>query len=265
MKLSIRHETHYEYNAPLRYALQHLCLTPQANAHPGRWRPGMSARAGPAVCAARRWGNLAHSWSMARQRDARHVFRGSVTAHGVVRTASSVELVDEPAAPTRRCTCAAPLTAADAALADLGRAHLAKPPMPIRCSRWTDAVAARVVYQAGATHVGTTAAEALALGAGVCQDQGHVFIARLPRRRAAGALRERLFPFAERAPTSPATPGPPMSASTWPRAAGWPSTSRIAARWTSATCAGHPASTRRPARRCAACARRRRGGCACAC
>ena len=33
MKLSIRHETHYEYSAPLKYALQHLCLTPQANAH----------------------------------------------------------------------------------------------------------------------------------------------------------------------------------------------------------------------------------------
>ena len=33
MKLSIRHETHYEYSAPLQYALQHLCLTPQANAH----------------------------------------------------------------------------------------------------------------------------------------------------------------------------------------------------------------------------------------
>ena len=33
MKLSIRHETHYEYSAPLQYALQQLCLTPQANAH----------------------------------------------------------------------------------------------------------------------------------------------------------------------------------------------------------------------------------------
>ena len=33
MKLSIRHETHYEYSAPLKYALQHLCLTPQANDH----------------------------------------------------------------------------------------------------------------------------------------------------------------------------------------------------------------------------------------
>jgi transglutaminase-like putative cysteine protease len=34
-----------------------------------------------------------------------------------------------------------------------------------------------VRYRAGVTHVGTTALEALRLGAGVCQDQAHVFIA----------------------------------------------------------------------------------------
>ena len=33
MKLDIRHVTHYDYSAPLQYALQSLCLTPQASAH----------------------------------------------------------------------------------------------------------------------------------------------------------------------------------------------------------------------------------------
>ena len=76
MKLSIRHETHYEYSAPLQYALQHLCLTPQANAHQAVEAWHVSA---PGQLYAQRdgWGNLAHSWSMARQRDARHVFRPS--------------------------------------------------------------------------------------------------------------------------------------------------------------------------------------------
>lgn len=178
MKLSIRHETHYEYSAPLQYALQHLCLTPQANAHQAVEAWHVSA---PGHLHAQRdgWGNLAHSWSMVRQRDARQVYRGSVTAHGVVRTAPSAELVDEPAAPHAalylRSTA---LTAADAALADLGRAHLAgRAADADALLALADAVAARVVYRAGATHVGTTAAEALALGAGVCQDQAHVFIA----------------------------------------------------------------------------------------
>jgi transglutaminase-like putative cysteine protease len=38
-------------------------------------------------------------------------------------------------------------------------------------------VRGRIAYRPGTTHVGTTAAEALAGGAGVCQDHAHVFIA----------------------------------------------------------------------------------------
>ena len=33
MKLTIQHVTHYDYSAPLQYALQSLCLPPQASAH----------------------------------------------------------------------------------------------------------------------------------------------------------------------------------------------------------------------------------------
>ena len=63
MKLSIRHETHYEYSAPLKYALQHLCLTPQANAHQEVVDWQLTA---PGHLYAQRdgYGNLSHSWSM---------------------------------------------------------------------------------------------------------------------------------------------------------------------------------------------------------
>jgi transglutaminase-like putative cysteine protease len=44
-------------------------------------------------------------------------------------------------------------------------------------------VRARIAYQSGATDIGTSASEALAAGAGVCQDHAHVFIA---AARAAG-------------------------------------------------------------------------------
>ncbi|MFT3666004.1 transglutaminase family protein [Piscinibacter sp.] len=178
MELSIRHETHYEYSAPLQYALQHLCLTPQANAHQ-EVRSWQLSAPGPLFAQRDGWGNLAHSWSMARVRGGRHVYRGSITAHGIVQTSPAALLVDEPGAPPpalyRRATA---LTAADAALAGLARAHLGGRRVDeAALLALAAAVAGRIAWRAGATHVGTTAAEAFALGAGVCQDHAHAFIA----------------------------------------------------------------------------------------
>ena len=50
-------------------------------------------------------------------------------------------------------------------------------------------VQAGIEYGFGATSVETTAAEAWAIGRGVCQDSAHVLLADLPRRRRAGAVR----------------------------------------------------------------------------
>jgi len=178
MKLSIRHETHYEYSAPLQYALQQLCLTPQANAHQSVEHWQVSA---PGHLYAQRdaYGNLSHSWSMARARGGRHVYRGSVTAQGVVRTLPSAWLVDDLAAPHPalylRPTA---LTLPVPAIADLARRQLAAQTAgEAALLALAGAVAEAVAWRGGVTHVGTTAAEALALGAGVCQDQAHVFIA----------------------------------------------------------------------------------------
>jgi hypothetical protein len=124
MKLSIRHETHYEYSAPLQYALQQLCLTPQANAHQAVLDWQLSA---PGQLYAQRdgYGNLSHSWSLARGKGGRHVYRGSVHAHGTVTTTDQHGLVDDLAAPHPAMYLrATPLTAADAAIAELGRRSL---------------------------------------------------------------------------------------------------------------------------------------------
>ena len=177
MKLSIRHETHYEYSAPLQYALQQLCLTPQANAHQEVEQWHVSA---PGQLYAQRdaYGNLSHSWSMARARGGRHIYRGSVQAHGVVRTVPSAWLVDDLAAPHPALYLrATPLTVPDAALAGLGRGFLGGRADEAALLALADAVAQRIVYRAGVTDVTTTAQQVLALGAGVCQDQAHVFIA----------------------------------------------------------------------------------------
>lgn len=177
MKLSIRHETHYEYSAPLKYALQQLCLTPQANAHQEVVEWQVSAP-GPLYAQRDGFGNLSHSWSMARARGGRHVYQGSVQAHGTVLTAPSPWLVDDLAAPHPvlylRST---PLTAADLALAALGREFVDGQAGEEELLGLAAAVCQRIVYRAGVTDVGTTARQALAIGAGVCQDQAHVFIA----------------------------------------------------------------------------------------
>lgn len=177
MKLRIEHETHYEYSAPLQYALQHLCLTPQGSAHQEVLEWSLSA---PAALHAQRdgYGNLAHSWSLVRQRHGRNLYRGSVRAAGLVATHGSAWLADaagdpHPALYLRPTV----LTAPDARLRGLGLAHLAGGLDAPALLRLAGAVRAAVRYSGGVTHVGTTAQEALDLGAGVCQDQAHVYIA----------------------------------------------------------------------------------------
>jgi transglutaminase-like putative cysteine protease len=177
MKLSIRHETHYEYSAPLQYALQHLCLTPQVNAHQDVIDWQLSA---PGHLYAQRdgFGNLAHSWSLARHKTGRHIYRGSVSAHGTVRTQPS-PCLDDSAGAAHPALYLRPtlLTLPDEALQALGREYLDVGSGEDRLLRLASAVRERIAYRSGATDVGTTAREALSLGAGVCQDHAHVFIA----------------------------------------------------------------------------------------
>jgi len=170
MKLGIRHVTHYDYSAPLQYALQSLCLTPQPSAHQTVLDWELSA---PGRLFALRdgFGNLAHTWTL-RQR----AWRGVVRASGVVRTHASPLLVDDAIAPAfyLRDT---PLTAPSPAIAALGKLHLATGADAPRAMALALDVAERIAYRPKVTTTRTTAAEALALGAGVCQDQAHVYLA----------------------------------------------------------------------------------------
>jgi transglutaminase-like putative cysteine protease len=178
MRLSIQHETHYEYSAPLQYAMQQLCLTPQNSEHQTVLDWSVVAP-GPLFAQRDGWGNAAHSWSLARQKQGRHIYRGSVRAAGRVQTRPAPLLADgahdPPLALYLRPTA---LTTADAAITELARGHLRAgrielPPLLALAA----AVRERVRYRTGATRVDTTAHEAYALGEGVCQDHAHVFIA----------------------------------------------------------------------------------------
>lgn len=170
MKLAIQHVTHYEYSAPLQYALQSLCLTPQPSAHQTVHQWAISA---PAPLHAQRdgYGNLAHTWSLERRSRA-----SAVRAAGMVETHGSPWLVDD-AVPVQLFLRPTPLTAADAQLAALGHRHLGDGVTEGAAMALAQAVLQRVRYAPGMTHVQTTAAQAWEQGGGVCQDHAHVYIA----------------------------------------------------------------------------------------
>jgi len=85
-------------------------------------------------------------------------------------------------------------TAPDDAIRDLAAgAASGEGPALDRAHALSDAVADALAYRTGATDAGTTAAEALAAGAGVCQDHAHLLIAAaraagLPARYVTGYL-----------------------------------------------------------------------------
>ena len=172
MKLHIHHETHYEYSAPLRYSTQSLRLTPAPSDHQTVLQWALSV---PGKLYAERdgYGNQAHTWTLARR-----LQRGAIRATGVVETHASAWLVDAPGLPPPllylRPTA---LTPFDVKLLTLGVETLGDGADEASLLALAALVCERVRYRAGATTVHTTALEALALGAGVCQDHAHVFIA----------------------------------------------------------------------------------------
>jgi transglutaminase-like putative cysteine protease len=76
----------------------------------------------------------------------------------------------------RRLLAATPLTAPDETLLAVASRLIGPDPFTTarRCCAW---VFENIAYRPGSTTVGTTAAQAVAGGAGVCQDQAHVMIA----------------------------------------------------------------------------------------
>ena len=172
MKLSIRHETRYEYSAPLRYSTQSLRLTPLPSAHQTIVHWSLQV---PGTLYAQRdgYGNEAHTWTLARR-----LWRGAIRATGVVHTHASPCLVDPPGLPSPLLYLRpTELTASHPRLRSLGARALAGGASEASLLALARLVCERVPYRGGLTGVHTSALDALELGAGVCQDQAHVFIA----------------------------------------------------------------------------------------
>jgi transglutaminase-like putative cysteine protease len=190
MRLSIIHETKYRYTSPANYTIQYLRLSPQSTIQQKvlSWNLDLPGPARPFVDG---FGNAAHVLVIDKPHQEIRI-----------RARGEVEVADEPltlpdSGPHRpdlymRST---ELTAQDQALIEFTegfRRHSANGRAAALESLML-AVREKVDYQPGVTHVKTSAAQAFARGAGVCQDHAHVFVSccrqlSIPARYVSGYL-----------------------------------------------------------------------------
>jgi len=198
MRLAVRHVTRYAYDPrALRVALR-LRLWPSDfdGQKPGAWRVSVNGEeVSPLTTDA--WGEPLGLWHGHDPQDG-----VEIVAEGEVETADSAGIV----AGLSHCRAhgvylrETELTEPDEALREFAEEvkaaaeERAGPDQPLAALHALNhAVREAVEYRAGVTDAETTAARALALGAGVCQDHAHVFlaVARLmgsPARYVAGYL-----------------------------------------------------------------------------
>jgi len=173
MYLTIRHDTVYRYEAMVHYSIQQLRLTPSSGAAQTvrRWLLDAPGKLDATFDA---YGNVLHTLVLNKPHQEIHV-----EVSGEVET---VRLLDgrlgDPAGPIplEHYTCATRLTDVDPALCDL--AHAA-PPLTSAAAliELAERIIERVSFKPGVTEVTSTAAQALALGQGVCQDHAHLMLA----------------------------------------------------------------------------------------
>ena len=174
MRLSVRHQTRYDYETALAYSVQRLYLTPPdfASQKVMNWTvsaPGMDK----ALSYLDGFGNRVHLVTY-------HDISGPVTisAEGIVDCTDAAGVVKGLASPAPdavflRQTKSTLPSPALRALAEKTAAASGKLDL---LHRLMDEIHGKVAYEIGTTDSETTAAEAFAAGRGVCQDHAHIFL-----------------------------------------------------------------------------------------
>jgi transglutaminase-like putative cysteine protease len=173
MILTIRHDTHYRYEAMVHYSIQQLRLTPSSDAAQRVRRWTLDAP-GKLEVTSDAYGNVVHTLVLGKPHDEIHLH-----VAGEVETMPLLDghLRDGPGPiPLEHFTCATPLTEVTPAILELA-SSVASPESPGALLRLSERIVERVAYRSGITAVTSTAAEALALGNGVCQDHAHLMLA----------------------------------------------------------------------------------------
>lgn len=193
MRLGIRHATRYDYDGGAAGVVLRLRLMPRDNEgqQVERWFVSVN---GVAVT---RWIATSHGDLEALWRAEGRVEHLDILAQGIVETTDRHGIFSgrgedvKPAVFLRET----PLTRADEAVRALAQEAVDPAGDVATLHALCGLVNERIRYRKGATGPTTSAAEALALGSGVCQDQAHVFVAAarslgLPARYVTGYLRD---------------------------------------------------------------------------
>jgi transglutaminase-like putative cysteine protease len=173
MYLTIRHDTSYRYAATVHYSIQQLRLTPASGAAQTvrRWSIDAPDKLDATHDA---YGNVLHTLVINKPHN-----QIQLLVTGEVDTLPLVNgVLRDPAGPIplEHFTCPTRLTEADAGIRELAATV---PDLASQASLLAlcEQILQRVQYRPGVTAVTSTAAEALALGNGVCQDHAHLMLA----------------------------------------------------------------------------------------
>jgi transglutaminase-like putative cysteine protease len=174
MRISVRHTTHYRYEAAGSFAVQRLRLTPTDNKAQQVLSWGIEAEGiGEAAQYVDGFGNRVHLVTHSKPYE-----ELTITAGGEVDTFDQggvLGSLGETANPLVFLR-ATPLTLSSAAI-DALTEGLPSVRMLDRLHYLLEAIANQVTYVTDTTNSGTSAAQAFAAGEGVCQDHAHIFIA----------------------------------------------------------------------------------------
>ena len=191
MRLRVDHVTRYTYDQPVRAVVQSHRLTPtrfdgqttldwQVTVSDGLKGGGFRDGSGDWV----------QSWSILGP-----VSQIEVAVRGIVETTDLTGVLrgNRESIPPVAWLAPTPPTEPDVALSELAAGVSGGDDLAL-AHALAAAVADAIAYRPGATDARTTAAEALVLGEGVCQDHAHIFIAAarsagVPARYVSGYLR----------------------------------------------------------------------------
>lgn len=172
MQYRIRHRTRHRYAYPAVETKQVLRLSPRRDPHQRvlRWQLNAPGPLSPLTDAYR---NLSHLHVVSGEHDG-----VLIEAIGVVEVDSLVDgrLDERDGLPPVAFLGTTALTTLDESAREFVQHHL-RGRNAMHLLDFALAVREAVAYVSGATHVQTRAADALALGKGVCQDHAHVFVA----------------------------------------------------------------------------------------
>jgi transglutaminase-like putative cysteine protease len=172
MQLSIRHETVYHYTAPLNYTIQQLRLSPRAEPHQHTlaWHISTSGKRNEFIDA---FGNQCHMLTVTGMHDEVRIIASGVVD---VTAPDRGRLADNGKLSPLVFTMPTRLLAADATIIEFAQKHLRAGARSHDFLALAEIICGTIAYQNGMTEVTSTAADALRIGQGVCQDHAHLFI-----------------------------------------------------------------------------------------